>query len=318
DPRTQARVVGRHVVDVVDAQQGRVLLVATGGSARTLQVVALAQREASHLAERDVDVLRGGEVGARPQEAVALVAQVEQALDLDGLALVLLLLAAALELTLAAAVAVASPSASTPAVARLRLVALTTATLAALVPLRALVPLAAPASAVVPRFALAVAGPHVAAGLRAAGFGAGGRLVGALVRGGRAVESRRCGRGGRCRRGATVAGTAVTHVAVVTDVTAGRRLDLDLRVTLAVRGGRLARALGLLVGRLDARLPQDVVDEGRLRGARGRLHAHGAGDRLQLFTFLSLQDRTLERLWLAAHRVPLSVCRKRSEPAVCW
>ena len=71
---------GRHVVDLVDAQQRRVLLVAGLRARRALDEVALAQREAAHLRRRDVDVVGPGEVAGRAQEPVALVAQVEQAL----------------------------------------------------------------------------------------------------------------------------------------------------------------------------------------------------------------------------------------------
>ena len=51
------------------------------GPRRALDEVALAQREAAHLRRRHVDVLRAGQVAAGAQEAVALVAEVEQALD---------------------------------------------------------------------------------------------------------------------------------------------------------------------------------------------------------------------------------------------
>src|SRR5207248_7175791 len=80
-------LVGRHAVDGVDAQQSRILLAAARRPAGAADVVALPQGEASHLAERDVYVLAAGEIAARTQEAVALVAQVEQALDRNGLAL---------------------------------------------------------------------------------------------------------------------------------------------------------------------------------------------------------------------------------------
>src|SRR5439155_1491982 len=89
--------------------------------AGALEVVALAQREPPHLAERDVDVLRARQVAARAQEAVPLVAQVEQPLDRDRLAVVLdvgaLLLAH--EVAAAAAIAVSAPPPAA-AVARVR------------------------------------------------------------------------------------------------------------------------------------------------------------------------------------------------------
>jgi len=73
-------------VDGVDAEHRRVLLVAAGGASRTGDHVALAHGELPHLLDRDVDVVLAREVALEAQEAVALVAQVEQALDLDGLA----------------------------------------------------------------------------------------------------------------------------------------------------------------------------------------------------------------------------------------
>ena len=79
-------------------------------------MVALAQPELAALLHRHVDVVAAGEEALDPQEAVALVAEVEQAVDIDRLALpldVLLLDVAAL------AVAVATPAATTATVARL-------------------------------------------------------------------------------------------------------------------------------------------------------------------------------------------------------
>ena len=57
-----------------------------GGRGRALDVVALAQREATHLRGGHVDVVAAGEVAGRAEEPVALVAEVEQALDLDRFA----------------------------------------------------------------------------------------------------------------------------------------------------------------------------------------------------------------------------------------
>ena len=74
-----ARVVGREAVDVVDAEERRVLLVARLRARRAADEVALAQREPPHLRRRHVDVLRTGEVPAGAEEAVALVAEVEEA-----------------------------------------------------------------------------------------------------------------------------------------------------------------------------------------------------------------------------------------------
>src|SRR5439155_2360025 len=125
-------------------QQRRVLLVAGRRPAGALDVVALAQCEPAHLAERDVDVLRARQVAARAQEAIALVAQVEQPLDGDRLALVLdvgaLLLAH--EVAVAAAVAVATPAPAVAAVTGLGPVAALPALLT-LLALLALLPAAA-------------------------------------------------------------------------------------------------------------------------------------------------------------------------------
>ena len=79
----------RDVVDEVDAHERRVLLAARRRAGRALDVVALAQTEAAHLRRGDVRVVAAGEVSRRAQEAVALVAQVEQTFDLDQLAAVL-------------------------------------------------------------------------------------------------------------------------------------------------------------------------------------------------------------------------------------
>src|SRR5581483_10368622 len=79
-------LLGRLAVDLVEAEQRRVLLVAGRRAGGALQVVALAHPEAADLRRRDVDVAPAGQEAARPHEAVALVADLEQPLDLDGLA----------------------------------------------------------------------------------------------------------------------------------------------------------------------------------------------------------------------------------------
>ena len=60
-----AGLLGVEARDRVDAQQRRVLLVVRRRPAGALDVVALAQREAAGLADRDVDVLGRGQVAAR-------------------------------------------------------------------------------------------------------------------------------------------------------------------------------------------------------------------------------------------------------------
>src|SRR5690606_11102146 len=98
-----------------------------GGTAGTLEEVALAQTELAGLLDRHVDVVAAGQEALDPQEPVALVAQVQEAGDLDGLTVpvVVLRLACVLALT----VAVTAPTATTTTVARLGL----TLVLAALV-----------------------------------------------------------------------------------------------------------------------------------------------------------------------------------------
>ena len=90
--------LGVLAVHGVDAQQRRVLLVATGGPGHAGDVVALAQAELAGLLHRHVHVVAARQVAVHAQEAVALVTQVEEAGDghrltlerlLDGLALTL-------------------------------------------------------------------------------------------------------------------------------------------------------------------------------------------------------------------------------------
>ena len=63
--------------DRVDSQQSGVLLVASCRAGRALEVVALAQGEAAHLADRHVHVPGPGQEAGRAEEAEALVAQIE-------------------------------------------------------------------------------------------------------------------------------------------------------------------------------------------------------------------------------------------------
>src|SRR5262249_9268549 len=59
------------------------LLTARRRARRAIHVIALAQPEAPHLRRRDVRVVAAGDVARCAQEAVALVAQVEQSFDVD-------------------------------------------------------------------------------------------------------------------------------------------------------------------------------------------------------------------------------------------
>src|SRR5262249_9658624 len=119
---TVACLLGIHLVDGVDAKQRRVLLVARRRTARALQVVALAQTELTRLLHRHVHVVLRWQEALQAEEAVALVAQIEIALDLDGLTRERLF---RLARPVAIAVAVAS-TAPAPAVARLAVVTLLT------------------------------------------------------------------------------------------------------------------------------------------------------------------------------------------------
>src|SRR5262249_54412373 len=101
------RSVGGQAVDLVDAQQRRVLLVARLWPREALDVVTLAQRESSHLRRGHVHVLRSGQVSGRPQEPVSLVAQVEQSFGRNRLTLELARLAVLL--TVAATPAAPAP-----------------------------------------------------------------------------------------------------------------------------------------------------------------------------------------------------------------
>jgi hypothetical protein len=74
-------------------------------------VVAAPQAELADLLDRDVDVVLGRQRPVDPEEAVALLAQVEEALDGDGLAGEVV---AALVAVLAAAAATPAPATSGP------------------------------------------------------------------------------------------------------------------------------------------------------------------------------------------------------------
>ena len=110
---------------IMDRQAGalRELLLGSGAVQRTAHAARLlveqGKAELPHLLHGHVDVVLRRQVAPHAQEAVALVAQVEQALDLDGLAVPGLFLATSIALVaIAAAVAVATPTPA-PAVAGL-------------------------------------------------------------------------------------------------------------------------------------------------------------------------------------------------------
>src|SRR5262249_21674358 len=117
-----ARVVGRHAVDLVDAEQCRVLLVARLRSREAAHVVALAERESTDLRRGDVHVFLAGQVAARAEEPVSLVAEVEEADDFDRLALDLARPRSATPLFLPAATTTAAPATAVAVTERLPLV----------------------------------------------------------------------------------------------------------------------------------------------------------------------------------------------------
>ena len=75
------------IVDLVDSQQGGILLAAVCRARRTHQVVTPTKSELADLLNRDIGVLLGRLVTAGPQEPIALVAEVEVAFDIDWLAI---------------------------------------------------------------------------------------------------------------------------------------------------------------------------------------------------------------------------------------
>ena len=85
ESRAALGVVGRLAVDRHDLEHRRVLLVAAGRAAHGHDVVAAAQPVLPRQLDRHVRVALAGEVVVDPDEAVALVAEVEVALDADRL-----------------------------------------------------------------------------------------------------------------------------------------------------------------------------------------------------------------------------------------
>ena len=153
--------LGIQAVHLVDAQQRGVLLPAVGRAAGALQEVTPAQAQLAGLLDRDVDVVLAGQVTLDPQEAVALVTEVQEPGDVDRLALEGLV-GLLLEVLALLAVAVATPAATAATVARLAVLTLLVPTL--LVAALLTVPLLLVALAPVALSAL-VAALLVAAGL---------------------------------------------------------------------------------------------------------------------------------------------------------
>ena len=269
-------LVGGHAVDRVDAQQRRVLLVAAGGPALAGDEVAAAQRELADLLHRDVDVVLAREVAAQADEAVALVAQVEKPLDVDGLALDRLVLALP-------PVTAAAPPAAVPRLGLLAVLALVAAT---------------------------GPGPLLGGLGRLLGGGRGRLLVAALL----AVGALGGCLGGPRRRAAARPGVAAAApraagpaAATARRVVVGRRLvAVGRRGLLAALGGRLGLGggLGPGLGRVPRGHPgelEDHVDDRGLPGPRPGLAPERGGDRHQLVAVLALERRALELLGFGAH-----------------
>ena len=254
-------------------------------------VVALAQAELAGLLDRHVDVVLGGQVALDPQEAVALVAQVEQALDLDRLAGELLDVGG---LVLAAAAAAApAPVAGlvdVDLVAALGLAAVPAAAASA-----CLGP-PSPASASGgrrprPRRASPLALPLSAAGAGAVASGTSVVPPNSISHsdGGSSSYGRR---GRRGRRLASASGDSAVSAAL----RARRRLSASSTVA-SLRPLRLAAAPGLDAGQLE-----DELDDVGLAGARGRLGTESLGDGRELLAVFPLEGGPFEGGLLHAHR----------------
>ena len=83
ETRTQSRDLRIKTSHAVDTKQCRVLLIRGRRPEATDDRVALSKVVTAHLVYRDVDVVGRGVISLRAQEAVAIVAQVQQAFDLD-------------------------------------------------------------------------------------------------------------------------------------------------------------------------------------------------------------------------------------------
>ena len=296
-----ARFVGSQPADRVDAQQRRVLLVAAGRPAGALDVVALAQGEAPHLADRHVDVPRARKEAGRAQEAEALVAQIQEALHGHRLTLELHLLALALALQVALApVPVPAPAPAPPPVPGLARPALESSR-----------PPLAPVAVAAPLL-LRVAGRRRrgrrgSPGPAPVGCGRGGARSRVLPRAG---GVRRSGGGVRARRGRGRIGRLRR---LVGRVAVGDSSDLRHLGLGGTRPAPSSTGLGLRFTcrrSVVARLPhvhaggaEDGVDEVGLLRPGPRLQAHGVGDGVKLVTLLVLENRALELL-LTAHRSP--------------
>ncbi len=266
-------------------------------------MIALAQAELAHLLHRHVDVVLARQVTLDAQEAVALVTQVEQALDLDGLPLpVLLGLALPTGIPVPVPITIAAPAAA-PAIARLAIVT----TLLAAVAATAVAATAALPALLLARGCLGARCPGALAVRRA-------RLTRVGVGGG---LSRLLRRGLRCRLGLTgpVGLVGVLHLGRpalrsrfgILAVSCLRLPGRPRAVAGRLRGAVGSRSTGTAGGDL-----QDHVDDLGLAGSRTRLRAERGGDGLELVAVFALERRTLQLLGIhAAHGTSLKTCTCR-------
>ena len=306
--RRRARACsGVGAVDRVDAQQRRVLLVAAGRSAGPGDEVTAAEGELPGLLDRHVDVVATREVPLHPDEAVSLVAEVEDALDLDGVAGERLVgpVGAA---PLAPLAPIAAPTAATAATALagltfsigvaavLGLVGLIGLRLIVLIGALGLLGALGPAAAAAPVALLAVAATAVVDALlgcrraldrgvlgrrgAAVGVAVGGRrgLGGLVGLGARPVSSSSAPRTGAAGGGGGVLGREVVVVRGVRGLRSGG----------LGRRGRRRRGLGP-GGRRHAGELEDEADDVGLLGAGGGLSAERGGDGDEFVAVLALE-----------------------------
>ena len=289
---------GSPPLTVVDAQQRRVLLVATGQTRQPGDVVALAQAVLAGLLHRHVDVVAARQVAVDAEEAVPLVAEVEVAGHLDRLAGWRRRQPGAARASLLAAIAAvdrgrrpAAPSSGPP-------------------PLRR-----PPAPAPPAARTLAVAIAAVPVRLRAR---PGGR--GEVAPGRRQPRPARRGDGAARLRSAIVVGSVVLVLAPELELPVGQwlggRSDRDRRCRRPSPPRAAHRWSPRCRRRPPATVPaaaavgaaglfQDAVDDVALLGPRERLQPERRRDGDQLVTVLALEDRAFEGL--RAHGAPAFV-----------
>lgn len=226
--RPSAALFGRHAVDRVEADQ-RVELLAPlavlGLADRAGDVVTLAQTALTDLGERDIDVVRAGQVAGGPDERI-VVEDVQDARDRDqDVVLGHLRLVAEVLTAAATAPAVAVAAATAPAAALEVVVVIGTA-----------VPLALAALAALTALAAAVTGVALAAAVAAVALALATVTAVTLLAAVLAVAA--------VLAGPALAGLLRGHRGVGLGVRLDLGLRLDLGVGLEVAGGGLGAARG--------------------------------------------------------------------------